>query len=130
MSYKFGQLTQNFNIDEFACNDRANTPVPGKYILNTLHLAQNLQVLRDYLQSTIKVNSGYRTPLYNLKVGGVITSQHLKAKAADIVVSGRSPEEVYKSIEKLIDSGKMTEGGLGLYKNFVHYDVRGVKARW
>jgi len=24
----------------------------------------------------------------------------------------------------------MKQGGLGLYDSFVHYDVRGVKARW
>jgi len=24
----------------------------------------------------------------------------------------------------------MTEGGIGIYKGFVHYDIRGTKARW
>jgi len=24
----------------------------------------------------------------------------------------------------------MKEGGLGLYNTFVHYDIRGTKARW
>ena len=130
MSYKFGQLTQNFHIDEFACNDKNRTPVLNEYILNVLQLAHNLQVLRDYFQCTITVNSGYRTPLYNSSIGGALNSQHLKAKAADIVVKGKTPMEVYDAIEKLISTGKMCDGGLGLYKTFVHYDVRGVKARW
>jgi len=64
------------------------------------------------------------------KVGGKSNSQHLLAKASDIVVKNVSPKEVYNAIEKLIESGKMKQGGLGLYDSFVHYDVRGVRARW
>jgi len=32
----------------------------------------------------------------------------------------------------LIRAGKMKEGGVGLYvsQGFVHYDIRGTRARW
>jgi uncharacterized protein YcbK (DUF882 family) len=50
--------------------------------------------------------------------------------AADIKVKGLTPLEVYNAIEKLIADGKMKQGGLGLYRSWVHYDIRGVKARW
>ena len=33
-------------------------------------------------------------------------------------------------IEKLIKEGKMKQGGIGIYKGFIHYDIRGTKARW
>jgi uncharacterized protein YcbK (DUF882 family) len=63
-------------------------------------------------------------------VGGGSNSQHLYAKAADIVVKGYTPKQVHAKIEELTKAGKMTQGGLGLYKTFVHYDIRSTKARW
>jgi len=113
---------------EFSCKD--GTAVPQKYYGNVIELMQNLQVLRDYFGVPIRINSAYRTEKHNAKVGGGKQSQHLYGRAADIVVRGVSPLEVYKTIEKLILEKKMKQGGLGLYDSFVHYDVRGVKARW
>jgi uncharacterized protein YcbK (DUF882 family) len=128
---KKGQLTANFHISEFACNDAANTPVPKKYEANVKKVAENLQVLRDYLGEVIRVNSGYRTVAYNTKLQGASpNSQHLQAKAADIIVGSKTPRQLHAIIEKLIKQGKMHNGGLGLYKTFVHFDVRATPARW
>ena len=74
--------------------------------------------------------SGYRSPEYNKKIGGVKRSQHMLAKAADIVVSGMTSLEVRDVIITLIKEGKMDPGGVGIYPTFVHYDVRGRNARW
>ena len=52
------------------------------------------------------------------------------AKAADIKIPGMTPKEVKDTIEELIKSGKMVKGGVGLYRTFTHYDVRGRNARW
>ena len=52
---------------------------------NVEKLAKNLQVLRDYIQKPITIISGYRTPEYNKKCGGVKRSQHLLAKAATLL---------------------------------------------
>ena len=54
----------------------------------------------------------------------------MTAKAADIKVTGMSPSEVKEAIVELIKEGKMMKGGIGLYKTFTHYDVRGRNARW
>lgn len=123
-----GQLTANFNIAEFACKD--GTPVPSTYRSNALEVAKNLQVLRDTFGKPISINSAYRTASHNKAVGGETNSYHLTAKAADIVVSGHKPTAVKAMIEKLIKEGKMKQGGIGLYKSFVHYDIRGSAARW
>lgn len=130
-----GQLTTNFHISEFKCKD--GTHVPENLIPNVQELANNLQVLRNYLTETlgkdcpVHINSGYRTPLYNAKLeGSAPQSQHLKAKAADIVTIHHSPKQLADIIEKLIKAGKMKQGGLGRYKGFTHYDVRGTRARW
>ena len=50
--------------------------------------------------------------------------------AADIQVEGKKPARVHELIEELIDAGAMTQGGLGLYATFCHYDFRGTRARW
>lgn len=122
------QLTKNFFLSEFACRD--GTQVPVKYLDNVKTLASNLQVLRDYIGEPLHVNSGYRTPEYNKKVGGKKNSQHLTASAADITCKTKTPKQLAAIIEKLIKEGKMKQGGIGVYPGFVHYDVRGTRARW
>ena len=122
------KLTENFSLEEFNCKDGSD--IPNELLPNVIELAKNLQVLRDYLGKPIHVNSGYRSPKYNAKVGGAKNSQHLKAKASDIVIKGMTPKEVAEAIEKLIAEGKMKQGGIGIYKTFTHYDIRGIKARW
>jgi len=111
------QLTKNFNLSEFACND--GTPVPPEFLDNVAEVAKNLQVLRDELDFPVTINSGYRSPAYNKEIGGVSNSQHLQAKAADIVCSKYTVEQLYKTVIRLIEEGKMRDGGVGRYDTFV-----------
>lgn len=123
------KLTKNFTLKEFACKD--GTPVPEALYPNVQELANNLQVLRDHLGAPVSITgSGYRTASHNKKVKGAKNSQHLYAKAADINAAGHAPKQLAAVIEKLIASGKMKQGGIGIYAGFVHYDIRGTKARW
>ena len=122
------KITTNFSLEEFNCKD--GSVMPNNVMINIIKLAKNLQVLRDAIGKSIVINSAYRSPEYNKKIGGVKDSQHLKGNASDIAVKGMTPKEVAKVIEGLIASGKMQQGGIGIYPNFVHYDIRGVKARW
>lgn len=122
------QLEQNFKLSEFRCKD--GTDVPEELMDNVKQLAKNLQVLREHLGTSITVISGYRTPEYNKKIGGAKRSQHMLAKAADIIVPGLTSLEVRDTILKLIKEGKMDKGGVGIYPTFTHYDVRGRNARW
>lgn len=123
------QLTKNFNSKEFDCKD--GTKVPANLMSNLQHLAANLQILRDYLGVSVTVTgSGYRTPAHNKAVGGAKDSQHLYAKAADINAKGYTPKQLAAKIEELIAAKKIDQGGLGIYPTFVHYDIRGTRARW
>ena len=122
------RLEKNFTLKEFQCKD--GSPVPPEYIGNVSDLCENLQVLRDYIQRPIIVISGYRSPSYNKKISGAKKSQHLLAKAADIIVHGMTSLEVRDTILLLIREGKMKKGGVGIYPTFTHYDVRGYNARW
>jgi len=122
------QLTTNFKIEEFDCHD--GTKVPSSLFANVNALAHNLQVLRDHLNKPIKILSGYRSEAYNKKCGGASRSQHLQAKAADIKVEGFTPEQLKGIIEELQREHFMKQGGIGLYDDFLHYDIRGNAARW
>ena len=121
-------MTKNFKLKEFECNDGSKMPL--EVYENVIKLANQLQFLRDYTGRPISINSAYRSPEHNAKVGGSKTSQHLLGKAADITIQSLKPAEVFMIIEELIDMGHMLQGGLGLYDTFVHYDIRRTKVRW
>ena len=122
------RITENFSLSEFDCKD--GSELPTALLPNVLDLADNLQVLRGYLGVPISINSAYRSLDYNREIGGATNSQHLLAKAADIVVESKTPDEVVNIIKYLISEGKMVQGGLKAYDTFTHYDIRGYKARW
>lgn len=122
------RLTDHFSLKEFQSKDLA--AFPSEVEDNLLELSENLEALRAHLGKPIIITSGYRSPSHNERIGGAKNSQHVLGKAADIKVEGYSPRVVYNMIELLIKYGKMKEGGLGLYKSWVHYDIRGTKARW
>jgi hypothetical protein len=107
----------NFQVKEFACKDGTNE------ILIDGMLVRSLQMLRDKFGVTI-INSAYRTPEWNKKVGGVPNSQHVLGKASDTVCKGTSPLEVGMYAEAI------GMGGVGVYKDFTHIDTRDIKARW
>lgn len=122
------KLTENFSLHEFRCRD--GSEVPDEYMDNVRELAENLQVLRDKIGKPITVISGYRSPEYNKKIGGARRSQHMFARAGDLIVKDMTPDELKAEIVQLIKEGKMKKGGVGLYTHFTHYDVRGFNRRW
>lgn len=116
-------LTSSFKVKEFACNDGSDV------ILIHADLPAVLQNIRNQFGKPIIINSGYRTPEYNKKVGGATRSQHCYGTAADIVVDGIPPASVAIAAEKALkEIGH--PGGIGLYKSFVHVDVRSKRYRW
>ena len=123
-----GDLTKNFSRAEFASPD--GVPVPAEYEANLLELAQQLQVLRDRAGKPISIHSAYRSPAHNKAVGGVPSSRHTTAQAADFDIQGETPANAYCRVENLIGGRKMKQGGLGIYATHVHYDTRGSEARW
>jgi hypothetical protein len=87
-------LTANFTLAEMVKSDTAlrhdmdNTPGETE-IENLKRLCEQiLQPVRDHFKTGVKVNSGYRHPEVNAKVGGSKTSDHCKGQAADIEIPG------------------------------------------
>ena len=88
------QLTTNFSLAELTKSettlrfDMENTPGPVE-IANLTDLAGKvLQPVRDHFGKGVKVDSGFRHPDVNAKVGGSKTSDHCKGQAADIEIPG------------------------------------------
>ena len=77
-------LTANFTLAEMVKSDTAlrhdmdNTPGEAE-IANLKTLCEKvLQPVRDQFKTGVKVNSGFRHPEVNAKVGGSKTSDHCK----------------------------------------------------
>jgi hypothetical protein len=87
-------LTKNFTLSEMTKSETAlrhdmdNSP-DQTAISNLQVLAVHvLQPVRDHYGKGVKVNSGFRHPDVNAKVGGSKTSDHCKGMAADIEIPG------------------------------------------
>lgn len=102
-------LSKNFTLSEMTKSETAlrhgmdNTP--GKTeIANMVVLCEKiLQPVRDHYARGVKVNSGYRHPEVNAKVGGSKTSDHTKGMAADIEIPGVSNHELAEWISKNLE---------------------------
>ena len=110
------RLSEHFHEAEFLCPDCGQVKVDP-------HLVEVLEMIRANFDRPVIINSGYRCDIHNKAVGGSPNSQHLKGKAADIVVQGVSPAKVQQYLAGF-------DVGVGSYKTFTHVDVRGYKARW
>lgn len=114
------KLSTNFKVKEFACKDGSDP------IFVSPALVEVLQSIRSHFGRAVTITSGYRTVAHNKKEGGATYSRHLYGMAADIKVSGVTPKKVAAYVETLLPNS----GGIGVYKNFVHVDVRAARARW
>lgn len=116
------QLTKNFNLSEFACKDFAKTPVPEELTLNAAYLAVQLQKIRDYLNlNLLRINSAYRTPVWNKNLGGASNSNHVKSTAADLTQYNISNDSFFSLIKKLVKEKIIPDGEIIKYDKFVHY---------
>ena len=114
------KLSKNFTVKEFACSDGTDT------VFISMALVNLLQKIRNHFGKAVIINSAYRTEAHNKSIGGATYSQHKYGLAADIHINGVTPKEIAAYVETLMPSS----GGIGIYKSFVHVDVRRVKSRW
>lgn len=116
-----GDLSTNFSRKEFACNCGCGFDTVSE------KLVKALQTLRDIVGKPIIITSACRCEKKNKNVGGKKDSQHLLGTAADIQVDGMSTLRLATLADTIPAFAK---GGVGLYKTFVHVDVRNGRARW
>lgn len=100
------QLNSNANLSEhFQLGEFTESKHPEVYnvpshtaIANLTRLCEWLEVLRERAGCPIIINSGYRSPQLNKRVGGEPTSNHLTGCAADIRTNGMEQAIVYGAI--------------------------------
>lgn len=81
------RIEANFLLSEFESPDTREVKIDNI-------LLAKLQQLRSALKKPIKINSGYRTPEHNVKVGGAQKSRHLYGRAVDISTRNLDVNEV------------------------------------
>lgn len=113
-------ISVHFLVNEFRCKDGADP------VCVDARLVAILEFVRSNFGKPVVINSGYRTPSYNRKIGGAKFSQHMYGRAADIVVEDVKPEVVYNFLCEAFPNSF----GFGLYASFVHVDCRKTKSRW
>ncbi|MEL6223100.1 MAG: D-Ala-D-Ala carboxypeptidase family metallohydrolase [Cyanobacteria bacterium J06627_8] len=116
----------NFTWAE-ATKNGTRIPVDKTVVQGILKIADAMEEVRAYLgDRPITVNSWYRDPVTNRRVGGASRSRHLVGDAIDFRVSGINPHEVNRRLE----SWWGARGGLASASSFTHIDTRGYRARW
>ena len=126
-------LSEHFKLGEFT---RSNSH-PEVYNIPTHEAIANLkrvcgwlEVLRSRAGGPILINSGYRSPQLNKKIGGVPTSNHLTGCAVDIRVLGMEQLIRYATILlDYADESKQDFDELLIEKNrygaiWLHFAVR------
>ena len=98
------RLTPHFTLEEFTFSQTAtrkgidNTPHEG-ILDNLCILANGMEHVRNLLNATIHVSSGYRCPELNDLLGSKRTSQHTKGLACDFTSNAYgSPQIIFADI--------------------------------
>jgi hypothetical protein len=97
-------LSAHFTLEELTASETAerhnidNTPTP-EHLENLKRLAEFLEEVKKTLGGKpVMINSAYRGPAVNEKVGGSKASQHMVGCAADLRIPGMNPDEVCRAI--------------------------------
>ena len=103
-----GYLTKNFSYPEMIKSSTADrlgisNDATREHVINLVNLCNFiLQPVRNEF-GPIRVNSGYRSPALNAKVGGSKTSQHCNGEAADFESSRISNPDLAAWIAKHLE---------------------------
>lgn len=119
-------MSKYFKPEEFRCKDGSTHPEYEGGVHPGLLLV--LDDIREKFGKPILVNSGYRSPEHNRRVGGAPRSYHVRGMAADI--RPRHGKDFEAELRRLkIIANRRCKGGVGFYPSFVHVDL-GPERRW
>jgi len=127
-----GDLSLHFSRDEFRCRGEQccghSAPVDMRLVEGLEEVRARLNEKLTSGEVRLEVTSGFRCLVHNREVGSSDFSLHALGMAADVVPHGAAVGEV------AICAGGVRcfrYGGIGVYDEFVHLDVRGNgPARW
>lgn len=118
-------LSKHFTLEELTHSDIGarlgldNTPNEQE-IQNLTRLAALLEEVRKVINKPININSAFRSKAVNDAVKSKDTSQHRIGCAADIRVSGMTPNEICTAI---IDSDIQFDQMIREFDSWVHISV-------
>lgn len=101
------RLSKNFTLEEFLISDYAERNdidmTPSDEIIDNISnlIKSCMQPLRDEVNASIFITSGYRPTILNSAIGGSKTSAHVRGEAADFTVVGQTPYETATLIEHM-----------------------------
>ena len=102
-----------FKLKEFDSPDE-----PGSGFNMSEEILHMLDAARKIYGKSMRVTSGFRTESHNKKVGGVVSSSHLKGLAADIACS--ESKNRFEMIKALLEVGFKR---IGIASAFIHIDI-------
>jgi uncharacterized protein YcbK (DUF882 family) len=122
-------LSEHFTLDELTRTGAGLPNVPDEASRAKLQILCNelLEPIRRILgNKPIKVNSGFRSPEVNKKIGGAKHSQHMKGEAADIVPPIPA-EDAIRLLYAAFKKGDLKNvGQIIVYKSgFLHVSILG-----
>ena len=102
------KLSEHFTLGEMTASSHKEVYniTSHEAIANLTNLCGWLEVLRSRAGAPIIINSGYRSPQLNKKIGGVPTSNHLTGCAVDIRVENM--EQLIRYAAILLDISNET----------------------
>jgi hypothetical protein len=105
-----------FTRDELKCK------ATGELVINEDAL-DKLELMREIMGASLKINSAYRSPAHNKKIGGAKNSMHVQGRAFDVSNKGHNPVALYQAA---LQAGFT---GFGFYRTFLHVDT-GKRRSW
>ena len=128
------RLSKHFVIEEFDCKD--GTKVKRREWDGLEYLCrQYLEPMRRRF-GACSVHSGYRTIPWNNHVGGEKNSYHIypvhdgNDQAVDVSFAKGTPAQWHAMANNIRRRKRGGRGGLGLYRTFVHIDLRDFQSNW
>ena len=128
------RLSKHFVVEEFDCKDGTKV-TPREHAGLEYLCRQYLEPMRRKY-GACSVHSGFRTRRHNASVGGEPNSYHIypdhdgNDQAADVSFARGNPSQWHATANAIRASKRRGRGGLGLYRTFVHIDIRDYSANW
>ena len=109
---------------EMACRD--GTPYPDEWrIERALPIGIVFEQIRERVGGPIGINSGYRTLVYNRRIGSKDKSQHPKGRALDLDRPDGITELEFLALALEVARRPGSKlRGIGIYPEFMHIDIR------
>lgn len=104
--YSAFSLSPHFTLAELTKTGKGENIVDNEDIIipKLRNLCLNiLEPVRANFGRPVTVNSGYRSPLINSKVGGSSTSQHMLGEAADFEIAGIDNRDIAQWISENLE---------------------------